>query len=367
MSSHQILFVLPSLRAGGAEKVVIRLANYLAREGEDVGFATLDCTGELRGDLDPSIPLYDLQVPKTRYAPGALLRLIRRLKPRLVFSSLTRVSLLLLLMRPLFPPDTRIVVRQPSIASSDLQSIEPRWLYGLLFGRLIPTADLVVSQSDAMSADLVRVLAPRTARLVEVPNPAPVVDRQGLLARGSPFVGGVNLLAVGRLSPEKGYENLLAAFARLAASRNDVHLTVIGNGPLATELREKSAALGLSDRVTFLGFLADPFPYYVHADALVLASRWEGFPNVVLEALASGIPVVATPCGGVTAEIVVPGSNGVIVREGGVEELCRGMAEVLELRSRVAPEDLAQSIGRFTAEDVFARYRQVLSELLARN
>jgi len=364
MSALRFLFVLPSLRAGGAEKVVIRLANHLARHGEAVGLAVLDGTGELRDDVDASIPFYDLHIPKTRHAPAALVRLIRRLRPQLVFSSLTRLSLLLLLLRPLFPRGTRIVARQPSIASIDLRSIEPQWLYGLLFGRLIPTADLVVSQSGPMSKDLIAVLAPRTAQLVEIPNPAPVVDRREILARGSPFGGGVNFLAVGRLSPEKGYGELLEAFARLALRRSDVHLTIIGSGPLAIELSEMSIALGVSDRVRFLGFVANPFPYYVHADALVLASRWEGFPNVMLEALASGTPVVATPCGGVTAGILLPGLNGVIVQHGGPDDLCNGMAEVLELRKRVSPEALAESIGRFAPEDVFARYREVLAEQL---
>lgn len=365
MKRLRVLFVLPSLRAGGAERIVIRLANHLASRGEPVALAVLDGAGEFRGDLDPSLKLYDLGIARTRYAVLELVRLIRRLKPGLLFSSLTRVSLLLLLVRSLLPPGTRIVVRQPSIASIDLGSIEPRWLYKLLFRRLMPRADLIVSQSAVMSNDLVTVLAGHSAPIVEIPNPAPIVDRDVWLAGGSPFRVAVNFLAVGRLSPEKGYDTLLAAFAIVAAQRGDARLTIIGSGPMDLSLRELARTLLISDKVDFLGYVPSPFAYYVHADALVLASLWEGFPNVLLEAIASGTPVVATTCGGVTAEIVDPGTSGVIVGGEGAPALASGMLAAIGLKDAVGPERIARSIARFSPDRLLAEYERLIGQQLS--
>lgn len=229
MIKPRFLFVLPSLRAGGAEKVVIRIANDLVSHGEVVALAVVDCVGELRGDLDQNIVVHDLGIQKTRYAFFALVRLIRRLSPELIFSSLTRVSLLLLMARPLLPRSTRIVVRQPGIASIDLKHLEPRWLYQLLFVRLMPRADLIVTQSGPMTTDLASILATRVGRVVEIPNPSPTVDRRSYLDAGTPFSGATNFLAVGRLSSEKGYDTLLAAFSIVAARRDDARLTIIGD------------------------------------------------------------------------------------------------------------------------------------------
>lgn len=358
MIKPRFLFVLPSLRAGGAEKVVIRIANDLVSHGEVVALAVVDCVGELRGDLDQNIVVHDLGIQKTRYAFFALVRLIRRLSPELIFSSLTRVSLLLLMARPLLPRSTRIVVRQPGIASIDLKHLEPRWLYQLLFVRLMPRADLIVTQSGPMTTDLASILATRVGRVVEIPNPSPTVDRRSYLDAGTPFSGATNFLAVGRLSSEKGYDTLLAAFSIVAARRDDARLTIIGDGPLAAELQDLCARLGITAKVSFLGFVADPFPYYVHADAVVLASRWEGFPNVLIEAIASGTPVVATACGGVTAEIVDQDRNGIVVSADGPQPMARAMLQVLGLGRDEAAAP--RKVDRFAPERVLAEYRRQL-------
>ena len=354
------LFVLPSFRVGGAEKVVIRVANALAEMDLKVALTAIDGVGELRRDIAPEVPVHDLGVRKTRYAALRLVMLIRRLRPVVVFSSLTRVSLLLLLVRPLLPANTRIIVRQPSIASIEMRDLHPSWLYRLLFPHLIPRADAIITQSRAMTTDLKMLPGIQSSRVTMINNPAPDIDRNSYCMKQSPFVNEINFLAVGRLSHEKGPDVLLRSFAEVARRLPSAALTFIGDGPLRSGMQKLASQLGIVDRVRFLGFVADPFPYYVHADAIVLASRREGFPNVLVEAIACGTPVVASDCGGVSAEIILDGDNGYIVPDNDPGRLAEAMCRVLSLRREKSRASIAATADRFSPAGVYAAYRRVI-------
>lgn len=354
-----VLFVIPSLRAGGAEAIMIRVANHLAGEGTRVMLTALDMTGEFRSRIDPRVEFCELGIRRTLYAAPALLRLIRRTRPRLIFSSLTRVSLLLLAFRALYPGRPRIVVRQPSMPSRELDYLQPRWAYRFLYPRLLGSADVIVSQSRVMAEDLYRSFRPGRARVVTINNPVPETDWSSCEDQPAPFPEGINFVCVGRLAWEKGQDVLLEAFSRVAERLAAARLTFVGDGPMAGQLASKAAELGLEDRVHFAGFRDDPAPYLFHADAVVLPSRWEGFPNVLLEALSAGVPVVATDCGGVSAEIVQPGVNGCLVAGENPLALADAMLGVLALRGQ-GRAAIRQTASRFEASRIMAEYRGVL-------
>jgi len=365
LRNSRCLFILPSLRSGGAERVVIKVATSLLPYSREVCLTALDAYGELRGQIPKAMILRDLGIARTRYALLALVRLVRDLRPDIVFSSLTRVSLLLLFVRPWLPRGTRIVVRQPSIPSTEIAELEMAWAYRLLFSWLMPKADGVISQSAAMTSDLGRVATIAHERLITIPNPAPIVDLDALSATASPYTPGINFLSVGRLSREKGPDLLLRAFAQVHARIPEARLTIVGAGPMEAELRNLNCDLGLAKAgvVTFLGFQGDPGVYYAHADVFVLASRREGFPNALLEALACGVPVVAASCGGVAAEMVVSGENGIIVPDEDVDGLAAGMQSAIAIRRGRSRRDIAGTVARFNAEGVLAAYRAFLERI----
>jgi glycosyltransferase involved in cell wall biosynthesis len=122
----------------------------------------------------------------------------------------------------------------------------------------------------------------------------------------------LRLVSAGRLTYQKGFDMLIDAVARCTRS---VHLTILGEGPLRRELEERARAKGVSDRVRFAGFLKNPYPFFAQSDAFVLSSRYEGFPNVVLEALACGAPVIALPAPGGVREILEPIAGCVIAKQ----------------------------------------------------
>ncbi|CAG0938063.1 N-acetylgalactosamine-N, N'-diacetylbacillosaminyl-diphospho-undecaprenol 4-alpha-N-acetylgalactosaminyltransferase [Gammaproteobacteria bacterium] len=324
----------------------------------------IDAAGEFRDRIDDRVEFEELGIRRTRYAALALLRLIRRARPRVLFSTLTRVNMLLLGLRCVLPERPRIVIRQPTMPARDLTNLRPRWIYRLLYPRLLGAADVIVSQSAVMTTSLRRHVRPGLARVVTIGNPAPDADWAALRSLPSPFEAGTNFLCVGRLSAEKGQDVLLDAFALALQRLSAIRLTFVGQGPLADPLKAQAERLGIADRVSFAGFCPDPGVYLAHADALVLPSRWEGFPNALLEAISAGIPVVATECDGVSAEIVQPGINGYLVPTEDPAAMAEAMLRVLGLRSQGA-EPIRQTIDRFRSERIMAAYREVLLGLAA--
>jgi len=150
-------------------------------------------------------------------------------------------------------------------------------------------------------------------------------------------VKGFLFLAVGSLTPQKGYHLLLEALADLKSRKKYFHLAVAGEGKLGNELKGFVKGKGLENEVTFLGRFDDVPQLMGSADALVLSSLWEGLPGVVLEAMASALPVIATDAGG-TSEVVANGETGYLVPPGEPEALADAMEKIMSLpvRERVA-------------------------------
>jgi glycosyltransferase involved in cell wall biosynthesis len=304
-----VLLVVPSLEAGGAERVIVNLANGLARAGASPRVLVLerpDRAGLLADQLDGDVPLASLGHGRLRQAVPALLRHVRRQPPDVLVSTLVHVNLLLCASRRLLPDATTLVVREPIHAPDLLEGRSTRrrrraqaWLY--------PRADLVLATSPAMVKDL-RELTGAAVELLDNPVDVDAIraaafttlaDRAaGDVAAGTgsatvdvPRAPGRRFVSVGRLTRQKGHGALLQHFATAAGPAD--RLTIVGDGPLHDELVSLAAALGIADRVALVPTGPAHWRHVALADVLVLASEHEGMPNVVLEALALGVPVLA--------------------------------------------------------------------------
>ena len=233
-----------------------------------------------------------------RSAALPLLRLVRQLEPDLILSGMAHLNFLVLLLRPFFPPKTRVVVRQNATVSGDLVSgrvpAYTRFLYQILY----PSADRIVCQTDAMASDLALQSGVFEAQLEVLPNP---VDAEAIRAPGADFGvrwsgPGPNLLAVGRLSREKGFDLLLEAFSSLRLKYPAAQLNVVGDGPELAALETLRRDLKLETSVHFAGYVSRPEIYFPGATLFVLPSRQEGLPNALLEAAMGGLGIVAAPC-----------------------------------------------------------------------
>lgn len=315
MHRLRVLFILPSLAGGGAERVVLSLLRHLDRARFEPLLAVVDGRrDDLVGDLAPDVELIDLRCVRLRRALPAFIALLWRLRPDVVLTTVGHLNLALALLRPLLPRRAAYLARETVVQSEELRHRGAsrcwHWLYARLYRRL----DVIVCQSLDMQQDLVRQFGLSKHQTVRIPNPIDV-ERVRALAEPVervPDAGVVHLVAVGRLVPQKGFDLLIGALATLGDQR--VRLTILGEGPLRTGLTQQIRALGLQGQVWLAGYRRNPFPCIAGADALVLSSRFEGFPNVVLESLACGTPVVALPAPGGVREIL-EGVSGCVVAD----------------------------------------------------
>jgi GalNAc-alpha-(1->4)-GalNAc-alpha-(1->3)-diNAcBac-PP-undecaprenol alpha-1,4-N-acetyl-D-galactosaminyltransferase len=240
----------------------------------------------------------------------------------------------------------------------DPQSHREGWLWRGLRKFAYRHADAVVVQTDAAAQWFRARLGNRSAVIV-VPNPVAVaVDSYpSEIQISRPFI-----LAAGRLVHQKGFDILIRAFALVADECSGLRLAIAGDGPQARALRDLVAELRLDDRVIFLGTVSGLRGLMREADAFVLSSRYEGFPNVLLEALASRVPVVATDCPGGPREILQDGEFGLLVPREDPNALAgalRRVATDLSLRGRLAA--LAPlATAKYAVDRVVARWEELL-------
>jgi glycosyltransferase involved in cell wall biosynthesis len=216
-----------------------------------------------------------------------------------VLSGATEISFLILLLRPFLPRKTSVLVRQNGTVSSALAfGSVPRSMQ-LLYRLLYRRPDRVICQSRAMAKDLVQVAGISEEQIAVLPNP---VDLEGIRAAwGDPSAWsgpGPHLLAVGRLSREKGFDLLLEAFAAVRHRFPHADLILAGAGREEAKLKSLCRSLELEMAVRFVGQVNCPYVFFPGATLFVLSSRHEGMPNALLEAAAAGLPIVATPASG---------------------------------------------------------------------
>ena len=248
-----------------------------------------------------AVQIHALGARRVRAGAWQILQLVWRVKPAVILSGMAHLSLLVLLLRPLLPRRLRILVRQNGTLAASLAAGNHPRLSRALFRQAYRRANMVICQTRSMADELQSELCIERERLVVLPNPVDISGIRVLATQhdqASRF-RGTRLLSVARLSPEKGIDLLLDAFARIKERFPTVELQVAGTGPRESALKSHCKQLGIGEDVEFLGHIESPAQLFRDASIFVLSSRHEGLPNALLEAAAAGLPIVATPasCG----------------------------------------------------------------------
>jgi len=357
VSPPAVLFVLPNFAGGGAERVALTLLNNLDRSRFTPELAVFEAAGPLRATLRSDVPLHDLKRPRLRRALPALLRLIRLRRPAIVFATQGYVNLALLAARPVLPRDTRIVVRESNTPSQSLPNRALPWATRLAYRLLYPRADRVLCQHRQTEQEMAAHFGVVPERIKPLPNP---VDITALRTAAEPMSRepgkGPRFVAAGRLTRQKGFDRLLDMMAELAG---EAHLTICGTGPEQAALQARAADLGLLERVRFAGFKQPLAPLLAGADACLVPSRWEGLPNVALEALACGTAVIASPDSGGIAELAEL-AEAVTIAETGPPFVKAMKAVIPREASGLAPSQLP---ARYQLSETLPHFMAILDHV----
>jgi glycosyltransferase involved in cell wall biosynthesis len=356
----RILLLIPHLGGGGAEQVMAVLARGLSREKYEVHLGLVTQAAVEPGAVPPWVTVHALGAARVRSGAGRLLRLVWRLRPGVILSGIAHLNFLALLLKPLFPPRTRLLVRQNGTASSALAYGGLPWYTRLLYRALYRHADRVICQSRAMAADLADVLGTGGDLITVLPNPLDLAAIQAAGKEPSHWIGpGPHLLAVGRLSAEKGFDLLLEAMPTVRAHFASARLTILGAGPEEAALKAACENLHIASCVRFAGHVKNPFAYYPGSTLFVLCSRHEGMPNALLEALAGGLPVVATPASGGVIDLLRQSPRSWVASEVSAAALAETLLKALsqlpaEARSGLgaAPSGTGGWIGQTKPESI---------------
>ena len=335
MTRH-VMFVISGLERGGAENQLVGTAAALSSRGWNVTvlsflpFSTSSWAAELK---DTGVTLLTLNASpglRSYYSFINAVRNIRRLKPDILVGYMFHGIM------------TARLAGRLSGVSANVSSLhnerDGAWRERLM-GATDRLADAVTVLSHHLAYQLVQRRVISESHVHVIPNLVDVAlfHANGCRGRVREEIGVTDdqflWLAAGRLDKAKDYPNLLNAFSMLFQGRPDARLMIAGDGPLVSELHSMVRRLGMDRHVCFLGLRLDMPALYAASDALVLSSSWEGMPVVILEAMASERPVVATHVGAVP-EVVVDGKTGLIVSPRNCEALAEAMDRLMEL-----PED----------------------------
>jgi glycosyltransferase involved in cell wall biosynthesis len=360
-----ISILLPNLAGGGAERVNIDLAYEFARAGHDVEFVLMQAKGPLLEEVRSVFPIVDLGTPRVRSLPIALLRYLRKRKPEALLASMWPLTAIAPFSARLAGHSCRVVIAEHGILSAQYSDWGRfhRAMLKLSTGLGYRLARYRVGVSSGVVADIAGLSGMSFNDFHVVHNPVPprptpapaAVEAAEALWAAPP---GARILSVGTMKAVKNHPLLLQAFARL--DRPGERLMFVGDGAKRDELLSLARELGVADRVVLAGFHSDPTPFYMTADLFALASDYEGFGNVLVEALASGTPIVSTDCPSGPSEILDGGRYGRLVPVRDVE----AMAEALDtsLDQPFDPDHLIERAQDFAPAVAAEAYIHLLTD-----
>lgn len=358
-----IALLLPDLRCGGVEQVQIELAKGFIEKGYSVEFVLCSLAGELLEKARSVSPIFSLEVSNFRKSLFPLAQYISKKQPEVLLASMWPLTVLAPLSNKIARSNTRVIISEHSNLKSQYKDWGALTNIGLrcatTIGYRLANQCVAVSQGVAQVMSEIAHFPVNKIHVIynplrSLPEPTTAeLDHADQLWNAPK---GYRILTVGTLKEQKNHALLLQAFAQLSFPNS--RLMLVGKGHLEDRLRALASQLRISDRVIFAGFYENPAAFYRTADLFVLSSDYEGFSNVITEALSYGLPVVATDCPGGSRESLVDGKYGTLVPVGDCGALAQAMVKTLTNRPDL--EFLKQRAADFSLEKIAQQYLDIM-------
>jgi glycosyltransferase involved in cell wall biosynthesis len=364
-TNTKISIFLPSLSGGGAERAMILVANQLSNDFSVDLIVVNKMFATYEVEVNPKVNLINLNGTKVSYSIVKLIRYLRENKPNILISALGTTNIVAILAKLFSRINFKLIISERSYAPIAIKD-NPSPVYRLLMPSIMkityPYADEIIAVSQGVADFLISQYRISAKKIKVIYNP---VDTDNIFEESNqsfinPFFDHTKtpmIISVGRLNPQKDYPTLIRAFALLLKHKK-AKLVILGEGTLLNELTLLTKELKIKDEVFFPGFVKNPFMWMKQAKLFVLSSRYEGMPNVLLQAMACGTKIVSTDCPSGPHEILEGGKWGKLCSMEDPQELSAAMLEALNEDSSV---NIRERANYFSIDKTISAYKELIS------
>ena len=363
VKSNKITLLVYNLEHGGAEKVSTLLCNELQKRDFIVELWVINFREtSLSKELNKQVQIVNLNKKHTRNALIPLLKTIIKRKPETILVFHTELAILIFLIKKLFFIKVKVIVRNINTLSHYFQN-SGNALRNYITSKLTELAlrdcYKIIAQSNGMHNDLIKSFHIDGTKIETIFNPAFAIgNNNGSDYKLKKYEN--DFLFVGRLNAQKGLTYLIKAFALAIKSNPNLHLTIVGEGEEELRLKSLVKELGLDLAVSFEGFQPSTISYYKRSKATVLTSLFEGFPNVLVESISLGIPVIAFDCPSGPKDIIIPNVNGILVEYKNTSEFAQAILSVANNEVYFSRDSILDSANKFSIDTTVTKYEKLL-------
>ncbi len=364
MRDKKLTVLVASLGHGGAEKVCLTLCNELIKRSYEIEvWVVVKENTSLIPFFNKQIEVLELNKKNTRSSFFTLIKLfiVRRPGKLLIFH--IELALIAIVIKKMFFFKTSIYVRSINTLTHSIKNLKKSfrsYMMLKLIKLILPYSNKIIAQSTGMQQDLKIIFNNKESKITTIFNPS--FHIQGKMNSLKLKHLENDFLFVGSFKPQKGLINLIRSFKMAYEKNKNIRLTLVGDGEEKKKLMKEVQQLGLNSCVTFEGYRENTLPYFKRAKATLLTSFFEGFPNVLVESIAAGTPVIAFNLPSGPDDIIVPGINGTLVDHLNLEGFSKAILDVANGEVQFSKEKVIETSKRFALDKIVSQYEKVLLE-----
>lgn len=364
---NKILIYLPNLQGGGAEKVYTNLANYWTSKNIEVIFMLNKKTGPFINQLNKKIRIIDLNINRIRKSFFAIPPVLREEKPDIFLSAMWPLTSITILIKKIFFLKTKLIVSDHVNLTESIQK-ETNFNYTLFKYIVMFTykfSDGIICVSKGVKKNIIEISRVDSEKIHVIYNPLILEDNSKILNKQKirTKLNKIRFLSVGTLKVQKNHAMLIEAFSMIS-KRYNVELMILGDGPEKNNLKNLIIKNNQINRIFIKDFDIDVKKYYLQSSCFILSSNWEGFGNVIVEALHYGLKIISTNCKYGPSEILENGKYGSLIEVGDVKSLYREMLKFIESENFLFSKENYEKSLQFSVKKISNQYLDYFKKII---
>jgi glycosyltransferase involved in cell wall biosynthesis len=361
--NSKITMLVASLGHGGAEKVCLTLCNeFVQRKYYVEVWVVGEKETSLIHLLNKKVAIVELNKKKIRNSFFALTKLFISQNPNILLVFHVELALIALIIKKLLFLKTKVYIRSINTLSHSFKATKKNWRSFLMFKLIkfiFPYSEKIIAQSSGMREDLINFFGTTENKIVTIHNPSFHISSIKKIPMNSTTCEN-EFIFIGSFRPQKGLLNLIQSFKKAHDIKPEMCLTLIGDGEEREMIFKEVNKLGLNSCVKFEGYQENTLPYLKRAKATLLTSFFEGFPNVLVESIAVGTPVISFDLPSGPKDIIEPGINGILVPHLNTKEFTKAILSISNNEIVFNKEDIIKTAERFSLNKIVDEYERVL-------